>query len=580
MSDIDILWQKEWQQVQPNNAYAASDSPLYMDLFSSPSICMGAATTASSISAPIVDDEWEDLERIKEIRQFPNGCVKKDNFLANENRSLAQIYFKHEKWPIAMIYYNKTLCYAEPTFKFVGLMFLERSECFFQMKEYTKSIYDIQLALANGLPDHNTIDIALKRKHNCEQQLLSLKNKKEAKNAGNDSKTVISVVSYKENENGLLCAFARREINVDEIVHMSQCYIGENYFEKYSTCVMCNKSGKNMIPCKVCTVAMFCCDVTCTNSADLHQFECGIRPYILPSKKKGFNFQNPVVRSIMMASRLFDNNVDTLMSFVEEILPIQTREESAKLLRRFDDPATARIQNIAEYIAFFKLGNAKKYQSVGAVQSIFNAMLQQANIANIFNSTKYQRFLAHLIMHHFSAFNHSMIQWNGYGEFCSLILTVENTTTFHHSCRPNVMFVPKNGTIVGYAICRIQAGEQLVFDRFNSISKFNYYTRHTYLYNTVNYICDCDQCKLQINTTTDSLVSSHTAYFYFIYKYKLFNAHRPVCTYEMQQSLEKKLKKMCVGLLTVFGGRNDEERRWSQEIVTLVEILKHLYMLI
>lgn len=107
----------------------------------------------------------DNSERIKYLHKlleeenlFPKYSIlkeKKSNDLANRYRNQGNEYYKARNNYDALIYYNKSLCFADK--ETIGTAYFNRSAVYLEMEKYDLSLQNIQLARKNGYPEHEKL---------------------------------------------------------------------------------------------------------------------------------------------------------------------------------------------------------------------------------------------------------------------------------------------------------------------------------------------------------------------------------------------------------------------------------------
>lgn len=139
----------------------------------------------------------------------------------------------------------------------------------------------------------------------------------------------------------------------------------------------------------------------------------------------------------------------------------------------------------------------------GVIYTIYTMMMAKKEIADVFNTKKYQRFLQHLIAHHYLilANNLQFRHDNPNGHFTSAYLTIWASTIFEHSCTPNVLFSnSKNGFVSGIVIRPIKMDEQLYHDGYDSMQISSYSERRNFIFEKSEKQCKCYQCATHIDS--------------------------------------------------------------------------------
>lgn len=531
-----MLWQKESE---------AKDA-LYIDL------CKPSPSEINEFKTEILLYENRMLKSIEK-----NFITNKDNNFSLKLRQEGNALFAKKKWDQAMDKYNRSLCFAENDSELIALAYANRSSCYLHMQMYDKCLIDIDLAKKANYPEH--LDEKLKKRAvDCEKAI----------DDGNQAVNIEAKLSYEAHQDypGLVNHLAifsdskygrgvatTKDIDVGETVLLEPMYFGESYVRKYETCTVCLKSNTNLVPCKSCTFAMLCYD-GCKN-VDLHRLECGIRIY--PNEGDNFviSILIPLIRSILMAMKMFPNPVD-LINFVEDALASDPMEI----------PST--IDDKLMYRAFLKihkeeLDDAKPHH----IHFFYKWLLDKAEFAHYFSMEKYQRFVMHLIMHHLALYKSNKITNE---RLIGNVMTIFNAINyvyedecmgilknyFNHSCAPNIGFYCDNGSIIGKIIRPVKNGEQLFVSYFDKLLGLTLEDRRRL--GQFDFECDCFRCESGVDDNTDRHIDGD---FGFSGDYLYLRANfSPNRSYPVE-SKRKIVEEKCIKILKEFG-RN----KWSYSL--------------
>lgn len=220
------------------------------------------------------------------------------------------------------------------------------------------------------------------RKRNCLKQMQDDPQNDRTVSTEPDQANVVEV---RKNDSGGYTAVAKSDVDVGRVV------VVEEPFNKYllanfdSICNICLKECGNLVPCDICADAMFCPD--CKGDA-LHDYECGLN-----SGSSDLNsVTKKIIRSILQTLKVFPV-VDDLMAFVEQRRTNST-EWPAKLV---DDRSKYQVFfGTAANISHGNVREAGLYFDIG-LHFVYTTLIRIPKVAEMFHSTKYQRFLLHLI---------------------------------------------------------------------------------------------------------------------------------------------------------------------------------------
>lgn len=333
--------------------------------------------------------------------------------------------------------YNKSLCFAENGSVALALAYVQRSQCFFEMKMFKKCLADIELARQNNHPAPYLLD-SLKNK--CLMSMRFGEDRGEISEPKLDFEPnkkfpcLADAVDIRKNKNDRHIV-ATADIGVGKTVIVEKCYIGVSKFDHYKTCNICLKENQNFVPCKNCTSALFCLDCKENN---LHEIECNMNS----GCPAGFKFMD-VVRSISLAKNAFPN-ADELIAFVEDIL-----KSDALLL------PSSLVDEPSKYRAFFNSSPWKNYDlHLEQAYLFYRLLLEQKTMKEYFQTKAHKRFLMHLVQHHIS-----MILQGAINKRVFPIGGVYITDTYINLIAKHLMRSPNSNVRLdidgGYIICTV-----------------------------------------------------------------------------------------------------------------------------
>lgn len=407
-----------------------------------------------------LDNFKAQMSRTCELVDINFVKTKNDAFSAkirNEGNSL----FVKEQFISAIEKFNRSLCFAENGSEHIGLAYANRSACYFQLKMYNECLIDIELAKKANYPEH-LMPKLVKRTDNC---LMAIAEGKQTKK--NEPKLsyephpqypgMANVLEMKLDRKNGRQIIATKDLQIGETIFLEDIYVGETIVTKFEKCAMCLKSNANLIPCSTCTFTLLCHD-RCKNY-DLHRYECGFCEHPVFADKEPSSLVISVIRSILMAIKLFQN-IDDLINFVEDVIPANGLEI----------PSLSNDQTI--YRSFLLAGFDCKYADEGKNYAYYTSSLAIPEIASKFSTEKYRRFLMHLVSYHYA-----VILKGFYLEtVCYYVVeptcTVSTSTLkpfFKRVCTPNVMVYSTNGSFIGKVVDLIKTGEPVLIQRMSTI---------------------------------------------------------------------------------------------------------------
>ncbi|XP_037052135.1 uncharacterized protein LOC119085756 [Bradysia coprophila] len=479
-----------------------------------------------------------------------NFVASKDNDLSLKLRREGNALFTNKKWDQAMDKYNRSLCYAEKGSEQIALAYANRSSCYLYMKMYDKCLVDIDLARKANYPEYLEPKLN-KRAADCVKsiddglQAIDGEAKLSYESHQNYPGLVEHLVIVNSSKHGR-GVFATKDVDVGETVLLERMYVGESFVRKYETCTVCLKSNTNLAPCSTCTFAMLCYDGC--NCADLHRLECGIRSH--PNNGDDFvlGILISVIRSILMAMKLF-SNTDDLMCFVEEAIAADPMEIPLTV----DDKSTYR-----SFLKIHKeeLTDARPHH----IHFFYRYLAGNTELASHFSEEKHRRFYMHLIMHHLAVVKSNKITSERLvgnvlpAGLNALDYVYEDEsigilkTYFNHSCAPNIAFYCDNGCIIGKIIRPVKNGEQLFCSYFPNLLGLTWDDRRGM--NDFGFECDCFRCESGVTDNTDFHIDPA---FGFNGDYLYLRANFSPNRSYPEEPIRKAVEEKCVTLLKKFG---------------------------
>ncbi len=481
--------------------------------------------------------------------------------MAIKGRIIGNEIFVQKKYYAAMKQYNMALCFAIHGSEEMALLYGNRSACYFELKMFDKCLTDIELAKKAKYPQH-LMEKLNKRKADADESIA-----KGLSSAGFDPKLsydaseqipVMANAVKIDIDDGGRRVIATKNLAVGEVIHSEPLYVGQSMGGEYTSCSVCLKDTVNLIPCKKCISAMFCCE--CVDDS-IHRIECDIRDFTMQTSLHETNSFQSIIRTILMAIELFPT-VDNLMEFVEQ--------------NKADAPLVPQLQDAkAKYKTFLNLPiGTITPATMPLVYCVYQTLLDNSEIAAMFNTNKYRRFLMHLILHHNLVLkNSSLVLGKDVAESTK---TGENMAyyygltyrLFRHSCVPNVIFIFRNGSSIGIVTRPVKANEELFISLINNDSESSYNERQRMLMDLWQIQCDCELCVLRLESLPiDTVLKENMEYLTLII--------RSSC-YVGEKITEKSSK---VGKVDIEQFLQKYGRRiWSEELRFITHIYHYILM--
>lgn len=460
-----------------------------------------------------------------------NKSHKKSNEQSIHYRRCGDDEFRLEKWSNAMDLYNQSLCLAENESENIGMAYAQRSACFFHLQKYNEALIDIELAKSANVSDDLMCELN-QRKNECQNLIAkkSLENHpKLSYEADANFPSLANVLELKQNEEFGRYFVAKCDIPIGKIVLAEESFIGIRKENPWTYCVECLRMRTNLIPCQLCATTVFCSQ-KCMAKNVTHKWECGTKFNSFDCEIK---FQ---VQAIFFAIDTFDNNVDELIEFIENILCDNAENEAISLL-----------DSKSKYHFFFKLSKSLPHDDdILLVYKIYTDLMKIPKIAMLFDCDEKRTFLAHLVAHHFLVIlnnAHGNKSYQAIGGVFSM---------FNHSCTPNLMqfFDGKQHLVTTR---NVRKGDQL-FISYLGKQKQSHEQRQEIFKSKWNFVCNCERCNL-IDDDVDHKTITSDEHYVFI----LENG------YTENQTME--VLDHCVHFLNKF-----EHLPWSDEIQFVIDI--------
>lgn len=109
-----------------------------------------------------MDEKFELLKR-QILESRPADCLKSVK-RADQYRNEGNVHFQRGYFKEALTSYNKSICFAPPGSKELGLAYANRSAVYVEAKLFTKAIENIKLALENGYPEDKKANLDAREK--------------------------------------------------------------------------------------------------------------------------------------------------------------------------------------------------------------------------------------------------------------------------------------------------------------------------------------------------------------------------------------------------------------------------------
>lgn len=499
----------------------------------------------------------------------------KSDALSLQKRNMGNECFKRGKWISAIETYGESLCYAENGSKNISLAYANRSTCFLKMKLYDECLVDIDLAKAAGYPA-NLMPKLDRRKKEClkgmDEGAQPIKfEPKLSFEPDTHFPSMANVLKFGADDNGDLVVFAKEDIDVGQIIMVEKTFMGYVYSWHGIKCNICLKMQTNLVPCKKCTVAMFCSG-ECQGSS-IHGYECGVKACKCDVTN---NTIMRIVRSFLLAIDMF-SSADELMRFVEK----------TNASDRNQIPATLSVPK-SKYEAFLKLpigsnSNVPKDLSC-IIYEVYRLILGISKFQAMFKSEKHRRFLMHLIYQHYQIVDlNSVIEVlkscsedEDDNETCDegshMDVKWASSETglmsryFKHSCAPNVYVTTSHGSMINVTVRPIKKGQQLTRTILLQLLTQSKKKRKQVLWRERKMKCKCVRCNgfTASNLQRDKILDDPD--------FQYLNEDWPEGPNQFDAAVQARVEK-CKCLLRKYG-----QFPWCVELGEIVEIYIHLIL--
>ncbi|XP_055296507.1 SET and MYND domain-containing protein 4-like [Sitodiplosis mosellana] len=426
----------------------------------------------------------------------PSSTFNKNGVVSLQKRNEGDKYFSQGKWTRAMELYGESLCYAEHGSKNVNLAYANRSACFLKMKRYNECLIDIELAKEAGYPA-NLIPQLDQRKEECLKAIDEgaqpvMFEPKLSFEPNENFPCMANVLKIDRDAQGDLGIFAKEHIDVGQTIVVEKAFMTYLYTHHGWKCNICLKEYGNFVPCKKCTVAMFCSEECQGNS--LHKYECGLR-YSDSVMMNGFIMR--VVRGCLLAIDMF-SDADELMTFVEQAISSDRNQIPSTLL-----------DEKSQYEAFLKLpikpASTEHHEFMINLTIAFSAqklLMRIPRVNSMFKLEKYRRFFMHFITHQYQVMeNNSFICGSNHDDMDDDYVPFESRTGLmigykKHSCAPNVMVSRTVGHKFGLITVRpVMKGQQILHAVIVPLLTLSKRERHQILWQDRKMLCKCARCE-------------------------------------------------------------------------------------
>ncbi|XP_019874843.2 SET and MYND domain-containing protein 4 [Aethina tumida] len=224
------------------------------------------------------------LELVEQYQLFPQFVAdEKNEEASNKLRQKGNEMYKLHFYKQAIEFYTQSIAMAEEKTEAFAVALANRSAVLFEIKLYAECIQDINIALENGYPENLKSKI-LQRKEKAESLKETQRTRQYYEN--------VPVIELSAKNANISCAsdaieikftpelgrhiVAKRDVFPGEVLAVETPFCQVLLDEKWIHCHHCFQICYNLLPCKICTTALFCSKV-CEEAAEVyHRYECPI----------------------------------------------------------------------------------------------------------------------------------------------------------------------------------------------------------------------------------------------------------------------------------------------------------------
>lgn len=468
--------------------------------------------------------------------------TEKSNRVSDQLMEYGHSEFRNHNWSEALNLYTWALCFAEPGTLYEGLAHGNRALCFTQMGMHQKAMVDFDFAMIKKCPDQFIANVQASRAQ-CEKLLKKPthgKTRTPKLRIPSDKKfpCMVNLLELNRNKDYGRCVVAKRDIEVGTYVFIAENFASAVTSDKQAYCLSCHKSEMNFIPCKHCSVVMFC-NEDCASWDSIHKWEC--RSSYHQIEDIGVKF---VVQTILVALDMF-SDVEELMKFVESVI---VDKGCDKIPKSSSDPTS-------KYGIFLTLTPSYKLEYVLRAYQAYTCLLLIPKVSYMFDTEPKRVFLKNLILHHTV-----VIPKNA---FCNIAQCSEHFTVkyifdvlsiINHSCAPSLSFATMGKLGYCVSVRPIKKGDQVFINYLGDGAKKPTEQRKKSLLCNWGFECKCDKCEDAEDTPEHQIMKADPTL-----KYIVDNFKEDQCTTDSAKRFQ--LRKQCIKFLKKYGHLS-----WSSEL--------------
>ncbi|KAG5891483.1 hypothetical protein JTB14_004941 [Gonioctena quinquepunctata] len=427
----------------------------------------------SKYSHEKLDYAYEFLKKTPYFQNISGSRVAKSNIVSDHFRKKGNAYFLAEDYTNTLICFTQSILNAEDGSENLAAAYGARARLLFEKQHIAACVKDIRRALQIGPSDELRRTLSnLKEKameHETDNNMPSycfptpeLSNKNpQCPSASNSLEIKDSKVVGRH-------VVAANYISVGEVLVVEKSFVHTVFPEnRYVHCHECLNLCFNLIPCPMCTTALFCSEICRKQSLDAyHKYECRMIPLY------GELAQN-FVKMVAIALKQFDLEKETgNFSKVEKLVTNECRRESINVFY----PIFMACIGYSDF-----KNNTTIFSDTNVSAEFLKDLIYKCTMIdsiNSFNIKKYSK-------------SRDMYQKVAQGIYPS-------SSFFNHSCAANCQFFFHGSNLIVRALANIQKGEECSicyngqFCSFSSVAKTE---RQRYLREVFCFNCYCIACR-------------------------------------------------------------------------------------
>lgn len=415
------------------------------------------------------------IQLIRKTDHFP-----RQNFVLNKKKSsMASIrarmdgnkLYARNDFEGALTKYNLSICLADDS-ENLSLSYANRAQCFLKMNRFEFCLVDNNSAREAGYPANKISKLEI-RERECFNKISGL-NATEAVSLeqGRNYLHSDNIVRVEQDTVYGRMVTAKHDIKIGDTVLTEEMYIRSIYGFNYDCCSQCGKKNMNFIPCKNCSGAMYC-SKTCADKS-FHEYECDM---------------------VIGTMDDMDELLFTLRSIIVAINSFSTVNELITFIEKF----STNVSLESKYGTFFQLSTGvishqRVLDCLEKAYFVFHVVMSSSKLKQNFATAVTQRFLEHLIVHHYFILCTNSFGYQTNGIHVRQISL--HASYINHSCLPNVAKLSKGNISVCKAILPIKQGEQLFLTYIDrNVFGMSEKERNDQLENSYGFRCRCMLCR-------------------------------------------------------------------------------------